>query len=236
MLSDKERRDSPDTHRRQVFIQPRSRSLPRDRVSRKDAHRVKRWRKREHIVQRGRSMGWPVSEDSARAGRTAHGATCIAAHSIVKPGVRRKRSAGARRARASVLVAIPTRVIRRMIVDPIIRRGLAIRELRRLDFANDDRPAVYETLDSGCGLRLGREELVECTITSAGAETLDIEEVFDRPTRSSQRLLRRLGEAQPGRDRYGHRRCAVDMGRQLLETTIIAGHGSVQERLFFVVI
>ena len=140
-----------------------------------------------------------VAEDPVRASGSAHGTACVAPYSIVEPWVCCNCCARAGGTRTSILVSISARVVRSVVVDPVVRGRLAVSKLRSLALADDDRATVYEALHRGCGHVLGREEVVEGAIATAGGQALDIEEVFDAPAGSGERLLWRGREVQPRR-------------------------------------
>ena len=123
-----------------------------------------------------------------------------------------------------------------MEVDPVIRSCFAVGELRRLDFPNNDGSAVDETLKGRSGNVCRREKVVVRAITAASAQPLHVEEIFDRPACSRERLLSRLREIEPGRHRSADSGCTRDMRGELLEAAVTVGNSTVEERLLLVVV
>lgn len=146
-------------------------------------------------------MTGTIPVHSVRSRGAAHTPTGIAADRMIEPRIGSHPSTTSSRAAASVLIAVATRVVRCMEVDPIFCCSLTVRELRGLGLANEDHPAIEETLHGRRGLVLDRVEAVERAVTAASMKPLNVVDVLNTQAQASQRLGRTGSEVEARRDR-----------------------------------
>lgn len=123
-----------------------------------------------------------------------------------------------------------------MQIDPILSSLFTIGELRCLRLANEDHPAVEQTLDCWGSSVLGREEIVEGTVAASGVQAFNVVDVLDSQTQPGERFLCSWGkvESRWNCDALGGGPVTVCV--ELLETTFVVGDDTVDEGLLLVAI
>ena len=224
------------THRGEVVVPPVPRRRPQLRVAREDSGGVQLRRERHDVVEHHRAVRGAVAEHAVDSSRPAHGPAGVAPDSEVEPRVRGDGGTRPGRRTAPVLVPVPARVVRRVEVDPVVRRGLPVRKLRRLRLSDEHHPAIEEALNGGRGTVLLRVELEERAVAAAGAEPLDVVDVLHREAHASERLLRRRREVEAGWHANRLRRATGDARGKDLVAAIAIGNRAVEEGLVLVVV
>ena len=99
-----------------------------------------------------------------------------------------------------------------MVIYPVSRGSLAIRELAGLHFADNDSASIYESLNWYCVSRSGWVEAVPGTVAVAGLHAGDVVDVLYTETDACEGLLRSLGVVETGGDTYRWRLDASYVG------------------------
>ena len=179
-------------------------------------------------------MTGAIPVHSIRSRGPAHTPTGIAADRVIEPRIGSYPSTTSSRAAASVLIAVATRVVRCMEINPIFSCSLSVRKLRGLGLANKDHAAIEQTLYGRRGLVLGRVEVVKRAVAAASVKPLNVVDILDTQTQASQRLRRAGSEVEARRDRDTLGGGSVCVRVELRVAAVPIGNDAIDEGLLLV--
>lgn len=177
-----------------------------------------------------------VAVKAINTGRVTNRASSVGSDAVVKPTVSSHCGGGSGGRRRTVLVAVTTRVVGSVQVNPVTGSGLTVGVLRRLPPANNHATAVNEELNGRSGQVSGRVEVEMSAVTAASFDALDIVEILHDDTFTGERLLGGRGEVKAGGNSDGDGGKTFKFGRQVFEATIAVRNEPVIEGLLRVAV
>jgi len=154
------------------------------------ASSIKDIAQRHDVLQANCAYAWADTVDAIDVGWPPYGSPGIRANPNIYPIVCANRRTGSCRRTRRIAVSITTRIEGGVIIHPIRRDSISVRELYSLCRPNDLRPKIEESRNGGSSRILYAVGRVESAISTGSREALEEVNVFDNGANSCKRFCR----------------------------------------------